>query len=82
MCCLEYIAIRQKMIQLVKYCYITEHHERLQIFAGYSHGLNHVTRAGLALSTDHGCALVDTAERLAEIFCTANKRNVNLVLLM
>ena len=46
--------------------------------AHVAHGLNDVTRARLALGADHRGALGNTAQRLAQIAGTADKRHVKL----
>jgi hypothetical protein len=41
--------------------------------AHMAHRLDNIARAGLALSAYHGCAFFDPAQRLAQIFCAADK---------
>ena len=48
--------------------------------AHVTHGLDDVASARLALGTDHGRALGDTAQRLAQVLRTAHERHVELVL--
>ena len=48
--------------------------------AHVAHGLDHVAGARLALGADHGSALGDTAQRLAQVLRAAHERHVELVL--
>ena len=48
--------------------------------AHVTHGLDDIARARLALGTNHGRALRDTAQRLAQVLRTAHERHVELVL--
>ena len=45
-----------------------------------AHGLDHVTGARLALRADHGRALLDATQRLAEILRAAHERHVEFTL--
>ena len=46
--------------------------------AHMAYSLYHVTGTRFALGADHGCALVDAAQCLAQILCAADKRHVEL----
>ncbi len=48
--------------------------------AHVAHGLDDIARARLALGTNHGRALGDTAQRLAQVLRAAHERHVELVL--
>lgn len=45
-----------------------------------THGLDDIARARLALGTNHGRTLGDTAQRLAQVLRAAHERHVELVL--
>ena len=48
--------------------------------AHVAYGLNHVAGARLALGANHGRALGDAAQRLAQVLRAAHKRHIELVL--
>ena len=63
--------------------FFTEHGEDLHLLHDLTHvldGMDHVTSAGFTLGSDHGCALGNPPESLAQIARTADERHRELML--